>query len=162
MPTRAVVDKDSGRKADLAAIHMGKAKLGWSDDEYRDILWTICQVRSSALLDIAGRKRFLAHLRACGFQGKTSAREKTRTKTARAWTPELRKVWSLWQQLADEGAVHDRGKPALVAWVKRLAGVDQLEWLNGHQTLLVIEALKKWLARVEDEKTTQALQDQVP
>jgi hypothetical protein len=160
MPTRAVIDNDTGRKADLAAIHMGKAKLGWSDDEYRDILWTICQVRSSALLDIAGRKKFLAHLRACGFQGYTSARDKTRSKTAKPWTPELRKIWSLWQQLADAGQVQQRDRAGLIAWVARLTGVDRLEWLNTHQTALVIEAAKKWLQRAEDEAEADTLAQQ--
>jgi phage gp16-like protein len=62
-----VIDSDGARKADLAAIHIGKAALGWDDDFYRSILKAKCGVGSAALLDHAGRKRFLDHLRACGW-----------------------------------------------------------------------------------------------
>ena len=51
------------RNAELAAIHIAKAEAGMADDSYRDMLWTICRVRSAADLDYAGRRRVLDHLR---------------------------------------------------------------------------------------------------
>ena len=51
------------RNAELAAIHIAKAQANMADDSYRDMLWTICRVRSAADLDYAGRHRVLDHLR---------------------------------------------------------------------------------------------------
>ncbi len=158
MTGRRVVDTEGGRKADLAAIHIGKAALGWSDDEYRDLLWTICQVRSAGDLDFAGRKRFLAHLRACGFENaRTSRRSASKPATGAAGPvvpgalrPAQRKMFSLWQELHAAGLVHQRGMAALQAYAARQTGVDRLVWLNGRQEDLVIESLKKWLARADD------------
>ena len=64
-PARPVVDAAGARRADLAAIHIAKKALGMDDDSYRDVMFTVAGVRSSANMDFAARKRFLAHLRAC-------------------------------------------------------------------------------------------------
>lgn len=139
---RSVVDRDGGRKADLAAIHMAKASLGWSDEEYRDILQTVCSVRSSALLDFAGRKRFLAHLRACGY-----VNAKRGARSVSEWSPKQRLVWSLWQKLADAGRVNERNRAALDAWLQHHVGPQRLEWLNGPQQDQAIAMLKQWMVR---------------
>lgn len=156
---RTVIDRDGARKADLAAIHIAKAQLGWDDGTYRDILFTVCCVRSSAELDFAGRKRFLEHLRDCIKQLPSAsgparvARSQAlvtmalRDRRRSALTPPQRKMWSLWQQLADAGLVTERRMPALLAYVKRQTHVDRLEWLTGPQEQLVIESLRQWLAR---------------
>lgn len=135
------------RRNDLAVIHIARKALGWSDEHYRDVLWTVCRVKSSAELDMAGRLRWIEHLRKCGWTGRGG-----RTRPAQAakpisepLTPRQRLMWSLWQQLVDAGAVENRRMPALVAWAKRQTGVDQLEWLNDAQEALVIESLKRWL-----------------
>lgn len=141
--TRAVLDDDGARKRDLAAIHMGKAALGWDDAQYRDILWTVCTVKSSAQLDFAGRKRFLAHLRACGWAGSPVKARRS------PFTGRQAKIWSLWQQLADAGRVRDRKAPALDAYVSHQLGVAKMVWLNAQQQELLIERLKKWLNRPE-------------
>lgn len=141
----AVIDHDGSRKADLAAIHIAKKDLGWDDGTYRDVLFTVCRVRSSADLDFGGRKRWLAHLKSCGWKG---AGRRSSTKAPRAQlTPVQRKAWSLWQQLADAGLVHDRSMAGLVAFGARQTGVDRLEWLKDRQLDLVITSLKRWLDR---------------
>lgn len=146
-PKRRVVDNNGARRADLAAIHMAKAALGWDDDTYRDIMFTVCRVRSSAQLDFGGRKRFLAHLQACRQQQTGQPAQPVPQRPA--WTPERRKIWALWQQLADAGLVQSRSREALFTWVARTTGVDRLEWLNTKQVELCVESLKKWLDRGE-------------
>lgn len=143
---KAVVDRDGARRADLVAIHVAKKALGWDDDTYRDIMAAVCRVRSSAQLDFAGRKRFLAHLQACQAQQGTAAAP-ARAKTP--WGPQLRKLWALWQQLADAKLVQDRTRGALQAWVSRQTGVDRLEWLNPQQLDLVLTSARRWLDRKE-------------
>ncbi|MBE7419870.1 MAG: regulatory protein GemA [Ideonella sp.] len=151
MSAHHVIDNPGARKADLAAIHIAKAELGWDDDCYRDILFTVCRVRSSALLDHAGRKRFLAHLRACGWSGGvTPRRGPARPATAPkrpALTRPQRLIWSLWQQLFEAGVVTDRRMPALLHFIERQTGVARLEWLNSAQEDLVIQSLKAWRKR---------------
>lgn len=148
---KQVVDHAGGRKADLAAIHIAKKQLGWDDDTYRDLLWTVCRVKSSGDLDFTGRKRFLDHLRQCGFTNAATKRAPAGAAPRKAVSGELtatqRLMFSLWQQLADAGKVHERRMSALVSYAKRQTGVDRLEWLNGRQEDLVIESLKRWLAR---------------
>jgi Protein of unknown function (DUF1018) len=156
-PRRSVIDKDGGRKADLAAIHIAKKHLGWDTDHYRDILFSVCRVKSSAELDFTGRKRFLAHLRACGWNGGTTApagaRKPASPASRKPLTAPQRKMWSLWQTLADAGLVDSRKMPALVAFAHRQTGVDRLEWLTGAQEDLVIESLKAWSRRPKGAPT---------
>lgn len=144
-------DKDGGRKADLAAIHIAKKDLGWDDGTYRDLLFTICRVKSSGELDFTGRKRFLAHMRACGWKGGSQAPAAAQRPSAadarKPLTPPQKLMWSLWQQLAESGKVNDRKMPALVAFVHRHTGVDKLEWLTTAQEQLAIEGLKAWQRR---------------
>lgn len=141
-----VIDKSGARRADLAAIHVAKKSLGWDDDTYQDIMAAVCCVRSSAELDFTGRKRFLAHLRSC-LEKQIPGAKPDRDKAP--WGPSERRLWSLWQQLADADMVKDRNRPALNAWVQRQTGVDRLEWLNSAQKALVIDSAKRWLARKE-------------
>ena len=140
------VDHPGARRADLAAIHVAKKALGWDDDTYRDVMSTVCAgVRSAGDLDHAGRKRWLAHLAAC--QAAAGLKPARQAPERKPWGPQLRKLWSLWQQLADAGRVNDRGRPALQAWVTSQTGVSRLEWLTEQQLDLVLGQAKRWLAR---------------
>lgn len=143
-----------GRQADLAAIHIAKKTLRWSEDEYRDVMATVCSgIRSSALLDVTGRKRFLAHLQACvrANQGGRATQGARPAPAGRKATLVGRpaKMWSLWMQLADAGLVQHRTMAALTAFGERQTGVARLEWLKAPQQDLVIESLKRWLERGE-------------
>lgn len=147
---QAVVDGPNGRRNDLAAIHICKAKLRLDEDEYRDVMATVCAgVRSSADLDFAMRKRFRAHLEACvARQGGVAGSRNPGAKRA-PLTPSQRKMWALWMQLADAGLVQQRTMAALTAYAKRQTGVERLEWLNRWQDTAVIESLKAFLERRE-------------
>lgn len=141
---RLVVDTAGARRADLAAIHVAKKALAWDDETYRDIMFTVCRVRSSAQMDFTGRKLFLAHLRACQQQMGIAPRGDFKPAP---WSPQLLALWSLWQRLADAKLVHERTRDALQAWVKRQVGVDRLEWLSTHQLDALLASAKQWLAR---------------
>jgi len=147
MPARpSPVDADQ-RRRDLAAIHAAAKQLALSDDEYRDLMATVCGgVRSAGALDIAGRQRFLRHLQQCL---QASGRGPARLVRA-PLTPDQRKMWALWMQLADAGKVHQRTMSALAAFAQRQTGVSRLEWLNARQEHLVIESLKAWLKRADE------------
>lgn len=133
----------ANRNSELAQIHIAKKDLGLPDDEYRDLMKTICGVDSSSKLDATGRARFLAHLKKCGWKGGTGKSSKAH----RPLSPKAKKVYSLWQQLHAAGHVRDRSFGALESWSKVQTGVDKLEWLNDAQLVQCIESLKSWLLR---------------
>lgn len=141
-PTKAA---RPARNGDLAAIHMAKAQLQLSDDEYRDLMATVCNgIRSAAELDWTGRRRFLAHLQACL---KHQAPQGPAKHIRAPLTPAQRLMWSLWMRLADAGLVGDRTMKALEAFAQRQTGVERLQWLNKQQEDLVILSLKAWIKR---------------
>jgi len=61
--------------------------------------------------------------------------------------PQSRKIRALWIELHQAGKVKNPAESALTAYVKRMTGVNALQWLNTAQASNVIEALKKWLER---------------
>jgi hypothetical protein len=137
------------RNGDLAAIHMAKAQLQLSDDEYRDLMATVCNgIRSAAELDWTGRRRFLAHLQACVKQ---LAPQGPARHIRAPLTPAQRLMWSLWMRLADAKLVGDRTMKALEAFAQRQTGVERLQWLNKQQEDLVIISLKSWVKRGDAE-----------
>ena len=129
------------RKRDLARIHMARAALGWSEDDYRFHLRQITGADSAADLDAAGRRRLLEHMAACGWKPRSAFKP--------FGQPE--KIRWLWSKLGQAGAVRDAGTPALLAFVARTTGmgVDDVRFLPTAQASIVIEALKSWLDRAQ-------------
>lgn len=138
-----VRDTDSARKADLARIHIAKKALNMSDDAYRDILFSVARVRSSAELDFTGRKRLLDHFKRCGWDGNKPGTSKPRTSSARpkrptpsvAVAPMCRKVRA---QLISLGSLPDSYADGIA---KQMFGVDFFEWCNPDQLHALVAAL---------------------
>jgi phage gp16-like protein len=128
---------------------MGAAALGWDDDTYRDILVTVTGKRSAGELDFSGRKRFLDHLRQCGWAGQPQRTTGAVKAPRKPLSPVQKLVWSLWQQLGDAGLVKTRTMAALNAWVERQTQVARMEWLTPAELDLVVESLKGWLGRAK-------------
>jgi hypothetical protein len=135
------------RRRDLAQIHQLAKELQLQDDAYRDLMATVCGgVRSAGDLDVSGRQRFIAHLKAC--QGRSH--RPTQHEVKGQLSPQQKLMWALWMQLADAGLVQQRTMAAISSYAARQTGVARVEWLNGAQELLVIESLKQWLKRGRD------------
>lgn len=149
---RQVVDGEGARRADLAKIHLAKKDLGWDDAFYRDILWSVCRVKSSAELDFMGRKRLLDHFKKCGWKVRSSAKGR-----ALATDNQSKMVRGLWLELHHLGYVDDPSESALAGWVKRETKVDALQWLTEAQASQTIEKLKKWRDRDATKLRTLAL-----
>ena len=131
-------------RADYAKIHIAVKDVGLTDQQYRDLLREHFRVESSKrlnsrqvgeLLDILQRKGWQP-ARATGKSGRPMARD-----------PRSRKIRALWLTLRDLGALRNPSEEALVKYVKRLTGVDALQWLAPEQHSMVIESLKAWVAR---------------
>lgn len=134
--------KTNNRQTLLRLIHAAKKKLSMQDDSYRAILLQIGGKTSAAELSDAKLEQVLAHMKKCGFvvQAKGSKR-------ALADDAQSTKIRALWLALADAGVVHNRSETALAAFVKKMTGVEALQWLSSAQASRVIEHLKKWQTR---------------
>lgn len=122
-----------------------KAAGQLDDEAYRAILQRCAGVDTSTKIrSLAKADAVIAEFHRLGI-GQPAGRKPL--------TAMQKKMWSLWQQLADKGLVDNRKMPGLVAWVARQTGVEQLTWLTWPQERQCVEALKRWLARGEEEKT---------
>lgn len=145
--TRLAVDH---RRSELAMIHMGAKALGMNPSDkdegstYRTMLWTIGRVRSAGDLDWTGRKRVLDHLKACGWKPAPPKKANSRKLADEA---QCKMIRGIWLELHGAGVVQNSSEEALAAFVKRMTGVEALQWLTGAQASRVIEQLKKWRTR---------------
>lgn len=131
-------NSDQLRRSELAKIHIAKNDLGLDEDSYRDILWTICRVKSSADLDSKGRFKLLHHFKHLGWKpkkGKASADRKGG------------KIRSLWIQLREAGKIMDSSENALRTEIEKLTGCSDIRFCTEAQKSHVIECLKAWLNR---------------
>lgn len=138
----SVVDRPDARRKELAQIHIAVADLGWADDDYRAVLFAKTGKRSAGELDGTGRKRFIEHLKACGW---TSRKKPAGPRYSRQQWHAL----MLWRDLGKAGALTDKSDAALNAFIKGQCGIADLRFLGTSQASLVIEALKSWLRRVK-------------
>lgn len=136
------------RNNQLAMIHIACNQLSLDEETYRSIIRMMSNGRtdSSAQLDYAERNKLLEHFKSRGFKTAPAKNAKTRPL---ATDDQSKKIRALWLELHSFGAVRNSSEAALATYVKRQTGVNALQWLNTQQASQVIEALKKWVARVE-------------
>ena len=144
-----VIDTEGARRADLARIHIAKKALNLSDDEYRDVMFAVARVRSSAALDFTGRKRLIEHFIRCGWSGSkpaaqragTAAKRPKRPTPSEAAAPMCRKVRA---QLISLGRLPDTYADGIA---HQMYGVQFFEWCTPEQLHALVAALGKEQAR---------------
>jgi len=148
---------DAIRKRELALIHMAKAQMGLTREDYEHVLREVTGKTSSADLDAAGREKLLQHFKAKGFVVKAKPGA---ARTAPLRDPQVKKLLAMWYALAEAGAV---ARPAnaqacsqsVERWAKeQLAGtplgpLDALRFATGAQLDKLIESMKQWGKRVK-------------
>lgn len=125
-------------------MHYGKKQLGLDEDTYRAMLERITGKSSSAQMDERELALVLDEMRRLGV---TRRKPFVRSKSAL-----VRKMWAMWTAMGKDQITEDASRPALRAFVKRQADVDDPEWLTDRDASAVIEALKQWRTRVESER----------
>jgi phage gp16-like protein len=131
------------RNRDLARIHALKRELELTDEDYRAVIWTVAQVRSSGDLDVTGRRRLIDHLAArakvmkpAGAAGaKTEPRYGRRPRTGE----ETRRLMS---RVEAHLTVTKRPWTYAHAMAKRMFGRERVEWLAPHELLKLVAALE--------------------
>ena len=148
---------DPTRKRELALIHLAKATLGLSRDDYEHVLRAVTGQASAADLDAAGREKLLKHFKSKGFVVKAKAG------AARALgirEPQIKKLQAMWYALSDAGAVDrpasiEACNRAVETWGKEqlathaLGPLDALRFATGAQLDKLIESMKRWGQRVD-------------
>ena len=136
----------------IRLIHVAKRDLSMDDDTYRAILLRIGKKASSADLTIPELEKVLEHLKRSGFKVRSKSKSAPKPEQAKPSRPlaqdlESKKIRALWLFLHELGAVKNPSEEALAAYVKRIAGVDALQWISGEQAERLIETMKKWAMR---------------
>ena len=121
----------------------------------RAILFAQGGNESLSAMSIEGMNQVIDYFKAQGFKLRKAAGDRKQ-----AMGPDAKKVRALWLFLHELGAVRDPSEAALTAYVQRIAGVDDVEWMRGTRMVpsnpakryqeraeLVIETLKKWAMR---------------
>lgn len=128
-------------RALIAKIHIAKKDLALDDETYRAILERVTKKRSCAGLRGHQLVAILDEFKALGWKPKKATFKKAKN-------GQVAKIYALWGVLAEGGVVRSRTPAAVAAYVKRLTGVDNPEWLPPQEARAVIESLKKWINRV--------------
>lgn len=140
---RAAADRsDRDRRQLLARLHIVKAEKGLDDDTYRDLLERETGRRSAAELDTAQIAKVIDALTGTGV---ASIGRDFGVVATGPYAPKLKALWISGYHL---GVVHNRTDAALIAFVRRMTGVDHTRFLQkAADANKAIEALKAWLAR---------------
>jgi len=136
------------RKALLAKVHIAKVRLGLSEDEYRNLLEDRFDVASARELSTSRLESLLEHFGRLGWRPEPGLRRRSRTTPhAPKKRPDdrsalLSKIEAL---LADKGAGQARYVPRnyAAAILKRMYGVERLEWARPEHLRGVIAALSR-------------------
>lgn len=124
-----------GRK-ELALIHIAKAQLGWSDEEYRHTLKDGFGVSSAKNLTSPQADRLIARFQAEGFRI-VSPKKTVKTSNPANWDrlPMLKKIKAILNDLGKTDAYAD-------GIAKRMFGVDAYRWCKPEQLWKVVAALE--------------------
>jgi phage gp16-like protein len=129
-----------------AQLHIARAKLGLTVEEYRAVLEARTGKRSAADMSEGERATALEGFVALGFAPAARAAAPRKQRPAH-----VRLIYALWGDLQTRGAVikGPRGAKALRAWIARQTGVSAPEFLTVEQASKCAEALKLWIKRIK-------------
>lgn len=147
-----MAEQDQRRAMEIKLIQMGKTQLadllGWTDHDYRAELARLCGGKtSSTALTWQERRRVIERFKELGFVVKSRRSTERDDRT-------MSKLRGMWFSLADVGAVSkpanlNEADAAIEAWAKRmLPRMSAIRFANDRQMQTLIEAMKKWCARV--------------
>lgn len=133
----------------IKLIHVARRDLAMAEDSYRAVIVGASKGRTSSSKDLRVNEleAALDHMKRCGFSVKPA--KKAQQSRPLANDQQSRKIRALWLSLHQAGKVRDPAESALASFVKRMTGVEALQWLTGAQASRIIENLKHWKDRVQ-------------
>jgi hypothetical protein len=134
------VTTENRRKKLIQLIHIGKAKMGLSNEAYRAFLDGVCGRDSAAKMTVRQLEQALRAMRKNGFE---QAPNRVKPEEKGGATPaQLEYVKGMWARCA-----RNKSDKALAAFVKRIAGVDALRFLTVRTAKDVILALRDMMIK---------------
>jgi hypothetical protein len=134
----------------IQLIHIGKGKLGMSDDVYRLFLDGTCGKDSAASMTVRELETVLRVMRKQGFEQKP--RRVKPEEQGYASLGQLEYIKGMWQKCA-----RNKNDTALLAFVYRIAGVKALRFLTVYTAQKVILALRDMMVKAGyDPDTSEA------
>jgi len=154
------------RKNYYTLLQVGKAELGMDDEFYYGI-WLPMQGAtlkngkySATTMSIGQLCKAVEVMKDLGFKVKHKKDSSVRKLADDA---QSKKIRALWLEMHGQGIVRDPSEASLNKYVKRLTGVEVLQWLDTKQASGVIEALKEWQKRIIEtagSAPTKAVRDE--
>lgn len=149
---------DKKRKL-IAQIHIAKAQLDLTDQEYRGYLALWCNGKvSSAKMTLAELMQAIQGLKTLGFKPKkpnnkrlsTSSNSKNKPRTG-----SVQKIRAIWITMGKQKFINDSSENALESYTMRMTaklnqgqGIAKLDWLTEDLAYKVLESLKQWHKRL--------------
>lgn len=131
----------------IRKIHVAKRQLGLDDADYRATLRAATGKESSATMSANELARALEAFESLGFKQAFKGAPDGK-KSPRAV---IRLIFGLWTEVGRRGLIENATRPALLAFVKRMTGVDHPDWLKNDEANKVVEALKSIRDRAKKE-----------
>lgn len=128
------------RKSLVQLVHIGKVKLGWDDEAYRAFLGGLCGKESAAGMSERELKAAVSAMRRLGFE--EIPRRVKQEERGRASLAQLEYIKGMWAACA-----RNKSGEALGAFVKRIAHVDALRFLDVAAAREVILALRDMMGK---------------
>jgi hypothetical protein len=151
-----LAESENRRKKLIQLIHIGKGKLGMDEEAYRAFLDGVCGRDSAAQMTVRQLEQALKAMRKNGFE-QTLNRVKPEEKGG-ATLDQLEYIKGMWAVCA-----RNKSDKALTAFIKRIARVDALRFLNVELAQKVILALRDMMIKAGfDPDTSEALHGKEP
>jgi phage gp16-like protein len=132
----------NNKKKLIQLVHIGKSKMGLTDDNYRAFLDGICGKQSCADMSERQLALVLRAMRKNGFD--YVPRMVKPIEKGGATTAQLGYIKGMWQKCA-----RNKSDAALLTFVNRIAHVKALRFLTVHTAQDVILALRDMMAKAE-------------
>lgn len=137
----------------ISILHVAKAAIGMTEEDYRSMLVRVAGVRSSKDLNDSGFVAVMEEFKRLGF-----VRDETRRlpKGAGSTRPEQNRPsapqWRLMESRARAVGFDGITDPRFVSWAKARGQVDHPKFLDAAGAQKIIGALGKWMDRIKAGK----------
>lgn len=129
-------------KKQIALLHVAKAKLGLSDEDYRNCLINVTGKKSSAALSSKGFEALLGHFNRLGFKQMPNAGQALGERAGMASPNQVNYILKLWRQY-----VGREDEKALNRWLQKSFGISALRFVDSDTAGKAIVALRRMTQR---------------
>lgn len=133
----------------IQKIHVAKKQLALTDESYRDLLRRKTGKDSCTTMNEVELETVFAEFKRLGFKVTKPAKKAGRRKLADS--PQAKMIRGMWLELHQMGVVKKPSEDALAAYAKRITGVDDLHWIEGKDADKLINTMRRWKERIEED-----------